>query len=171
MFEESFEEIGCCLCLSLFLDAFPSRCPIPSHPGGDPWQTFNALQQHFQRTSTIMLQPSRRTRWLLCFSAQNPSLWSLQDFVHFKTENYTFFFLVLISFIYPILGRCSPLTNPPFLFFTFFFFSSVRGRPGHNEDYRRVNFGHNIWTHVSTWKLMWLLQLAKSPNSSALLNL
>lgn len=81
-----------------------------------------------------------------------------------------FFFFVLISFIYPILGRCTPLTNPPFLSFTFFFFSSVRGRTGHNEDYRRANVEHISLIHVSTWKFMWLLLFAKSPHSSAWLS-
>lgn len=84
-------------------------------------------------------------------------------------ESHSLFF-VLISFIYPVLGRCSPLTNPPFLSFTFFFLSSVRGRAGHNEDYRRANIGHISEIHVSTWRFMWLLLFAKPPNSSAWLS-
>lgn len=144
-FFTGISEIGCCLCFSplsclwIFLDAFPSRCPVPPHPGSVPRQTLNASQRHFQRASTIMLQLSRWTRWLLC--SFSPSLWSLRDSVHLKIENYTLFF-VLISFIYPVLGRCSPLTNPPFLSFTFFFLSIVRGKAGHNEDYRKANIGH-----------------------------
>lgn len=87
-----------------FLDAFPSQCPIPSHSGGDPWQTFNAPQQHFQRTSTIMLQLSRQTRWLLCFSSQNSSLLRLQDFVPFKIENYRLFLCSLVLSISFLAG-------------------------------------------------------------------
>lgn len=162
------------LCLWIFLSAFLSRCSMPPHPGSDPRQTLNAshciamtLPTH-KHNHAATIQTNQMTP---VFFSSEPIPLKSAEFCSFQNWELQTFFFVLISFIYPILGRCSPLVNPPFLSFTFFFFSSVRRRAGHNEDYRRANIRHISLIHVSTWKFMWLLLFAKSPNSSAWLNL
>lgn len=113
-------EIGCCLCFSLFsclwifLDAFPSRCPMPPHPGSDPRQTLNASQRHFQRASTIMLQLSRWTRWLLCSFSPKPRPLKSSQFCPFRKRELHSLFLCSLVLSIPFLAGALSLTNPPF---------------------------------------------------------